>query len=223
MTTGYSQYGRMLWKGRWIVLACILICVGIASALLATEKPTYRTQIQIQMLGELASPEVRKSTYEDFVRWRSRSMPPPAAPGGVVLSEGYNPVSERATLSFVLPAAQLGFAQKYYEGLTRSLEGFTQARLVRDERKLAILTDLTTTLGLQGSDYIAQQASDLRFAIEDAKQLGGIATITAPPPPSPAKTSSLFISLAFAAMVGFFTGALLVLCKMLVTGRPEAP
>lgn len=221
-TIGYSQYGHMFWRGRWIILACVIACVGIASVLLATEKPTYRTQIRVQMLGDLASPEARKSIYEDFVRWRSRSMPPPAAPAGVAISEAYNPVSEGATLTFTLPAAQQGFAQDYYDGLTRSLEGYTKAKLAADEQRLTILADLTATLDLQGSDYIAQQASNIRFAIEDTRQHGAIATITAPPAPRRAGTSSLAISLAFAAIVGLCTGVLLILCRILVAGRAGA-
>lgn len=223
-----SSIGHMLWTGKWIIVLCALACIAVAAAVLTLSDPLYQTQIRIQMSGQYSSPEMRRSIYDDFVRWRSRVMPPPAAPKGAAITEGYNPIAESATLVLSLPEDSIPFATAYYEGLDRSLASFSAAKINESQHKLQLLAGLAETLPLQGSDYVASLATDLTFLIEDTKGSRGFATIT---PPTPARPigPSIISSLVFALITGAGTGIVFVISRSVWRGhanrdnQPAAP
>ena len=211
--------GSLLWRGRWIVLGCAAASVAIALLLIALSPTSYQTAIRVAMVGNYASPEVRKATYEEFVRWRARQASLPSAPVGVSIGESYNPVSETATLTLTLPDSARDFAQTYFSSLATALEGFSQAKIAQSERKLATLSDLSRSLGLQGSDYVASLASDLSFFLEDVKDQQAVATMTAPVAPHAVPRGSLPLSVLFALVVGAGTGILFLVSRSLWLAR----
>lgn len=223
-----SSIGHMLWTGKWIIMLCALACVAVAAAVLTLSDRLYQTQIRIQMSGQYSSPEMRRSIYDDFVRWRSRVMPPPSAPKGVAITEGYNPIAESATLVLTLPEDSIPFAMAYYEGLDRSLASFSAAKITESQHKLQLLTGLGGTLPVQGSDYVASLATDLTFLIEDTKDSGGLATITPPTPAQPIGPS-IISSLVFALITGAGTGIVFLISRSIWRGhtnqnnKPPAP
>lgn len=222
MTATYtsSSIAHLLWRGKWLIVLCAVVALAIAAVMLAMAEPLYRTHIRIQMTGQYASPETRRAVYDDFVRWRSRVMPPPAAPAGATITESYNPVAESAALVLTLPEEHTPFASAYYEGLTRSLESFSAAKFEESQRKLQLLTQLGETLPLQGSDHVATLATNLTFLIEDAGENDGFAAISPPTPSQPIR-ASVASSLIFALVIGVGTGIAFLISRSIWRSRAE--
>ena len=197
---------QMLWRGRWIMVLCTLASVAIAVAVVLLQPPRYQAEIRIRMMGLYSSPDARRALYEEFSGWRTRIAPFSTTPAGVTVSEGYNPVSETATVVLTLPEEHAGFAADYFEALTASLDAFSRDRMARAERKLQILDGLATTAGLTGSDHLASLAAQETFLLEDARSEHGVIALLPPTGPRRLGNPSLLPSVIFGAVIGMATG-----------------